>query len=98
MKKTLSAHPKTALLKRLEEFRKLNTPETTVMNYFDEKEVHPIVLSTETNTLEQVFAILLKKFGKPHNYGPSEEQLAEKKKKDAEEKVRATTREENRST
>lgn len=59
-----------------------------MLNFFDEREVHPLIVSTETNTSEMVFNILQKKIGKPHNYGPSEEQLIEMKKRQVEEKQR----------
>ena len=37
------------LTRRLAEFRSLNEEDTTVLNFFDEKEIHPEHIS-ETNT------------------------------------------------
>lgn len=76
-----------ALLKRLEDFRTANTDENTVLNFFDEREVHPLTVSTSSNTVDQAMAAMVKFIGKPHNYGPSDEQLLEMKQKDADEKV-----------
>ncbi|KAJ3152034.1 Adenylate kinase 7 [Geranomyces variabilis] len=69
-----------ALTRRLEEYRAQNTDESTVLNFFDEAEVHPVVVSTEANSLDQVLAIVTKQVGPPHNYGPTQERLAEERK------------------
>ncbi|KAJ3068775.1 Adenylate kinase 7, partial [Quaeritorhiza haematococci] len=36
-----------ALTRRLEEYRATNTDETTVLNFFDEHEIHPVVISVD---------------------------------------------------
>ena len=77
-----------ALIARIEQYRKLNNEETSVLSFFDEREVHPLTISTELNNPDQVFAAILKRVGKPHNYGPTEEQLAEMKQKQNEERRR----------
>ncbi|KAH6569550.1 hypothetical protein BASA62_004716 [Batrachochytrium salamandrivorans] len=64
-----------ALLKRLEEYRKINTDETTVLNYFDEQEIHPITLAVESIELKEVLETVTKKVGGPRNYGPSAEEI-----------------------
>ncbi|KAI8824357.1 uncharacterized protein EV422DRAFT_519852 [Fimicolochytrium jonesii] len=69
-----------ALTRRLEEYRTHNTDETTVLNFFDEAEVHPFVVSTEANGVEAVMSILTKQIGPAHNYGATIEQLAEQRR------------------
>jgi hypothetical protein len=76
-----------ALSKRLEDFRGRNTDESTVLNFFDEKEIHPMAIQVERQTTDQIMQLLYKRIGKPHNYGPSAEQIAEKKRKLRDEKV-----------
>jgi adenylate kinase len=66
------------LTKRLEEFKRNNTDESTVLNYFDEMEIHPVALSVEFNEIN-VFDQMLKTIGSPRNYGPSAEQIATEK-------------------
>jgi len=84
------------LNKRLIVFRENNTEDVTVLNYFDELEVHPRVIdmtkdkSKEAeNTVEQI----KKWVGVPRNYGATPEELAEQKKMEAERKIRVETEE-----
>ena len=65
---------------RLEEFRNDNTDENTVLNYFDELEIHPFVIPVEKQETETIMDFIKKHVGKAHNYGPSPEQLAEKRR------------------
>jgi adenylate kinase len=58
------------------------------LNFFDEKEIDTARFTGETVTGDEVLAAVTKRLGKPHNYGPSAEQLAEQKRKVAEDKVR----------
>lgn len=76
-----------AVLRRIEEYRAKNQEDNNVLNFFDERDLFPCRLSVESNTIEQVLAIMFKQIGKPHNYGPSEEQKQEKKRREAEEQV-----------
>jgi adenylate kinase len=75
------------LTKRLEEFRAKNTEENTMLNYFDENEIHPLILSIENTTEAALIAAMYKHIGKPHNYGPTPEQVAERRQKCIEERV-----------
>ncbi|KAJ3142639.1 Adenylate kinase 7 [Physocladia obscura] len=75
------------LIRRLEEFRNANTDENTVLNYFDELEIHPFSVSVRSNDSEPVFDLIRNHIGKPHNYGPTLEQL--EAKKNAEEEAKA---------
>lgn len=67
-------------LKRLAEFRAVNTDDQTVLNYFDELEVHPehVDISKDTSSnMSQVVEKIVKITGKPRNYGPTEEERME---------------------
>ncbi|KAJ3054331.1 Adenylate kinase 7 [Rhizophlyctis rosea] len=69
-----------ALVRRLEEFRTANTEENTVLNFFDEQEIHPLSISVETTDTDKLMDLIIKHVGKPHNYGPTAEQLAEERR------------------
>ncbi|KAJ3332668.1 Adenylate kinase 7 [Blyttiomyces sp. JEL0837] len=77
-----------ALTRRLEEFRNINTDENTVLNFFDEIEIHPLVISVETNNTEAVMSSVTNHLGKPRNYGPTPEQLEAKRKAQEEAEAR----------
>jgi len=83
------------LKRRLDEYRSLNTEDETVTNYFDELEIHPSFIDITQDhtpdmkqTVDKVVAIM----GKPRNYGPTPEEIAELERKaferEAEEKRR----------
>lgn len=79
------------LNRRLAEFRSLNEEDNTVLNYFDELEIHPehIDITKETNennssTIEQIIKIM----GEPRNYGPTPEELAEAEKAETEKRLK----------
>jgi adenylate kinase len=69
----------------LEDFRKNNTDELTVLNYFDELEITPIILKNEDADSNILFSRIIKEIGEPRNYGLTPEQIAIEKR-DAEEK------------
>ncbi|KAJ3118573.1 Adenylate kinase 7 [Phlyctochytrium bullatum] len=79
-----------ALVRRLEEFRSGNTEENTVLNFFDELEIHPLLISVETKSLDSILDYIIKHLGPPRNYGPSVEQIAEKKRQEEERKAKET--------
>ena len=64
------------MTKRLEDFRLNNTDESTVLNYFDELEIHPISVQVEDKDSEAIFSTMIKHVGRPHNFGPTPEKLA----------------------
>ncbi|KAI8854406.1 hypothetical protein BC829DRAFT_424481 [Chytridium lagenaria] len=68
------------LVRRLEEYRNQNTEENTVLNFFDELEIHPLIVPIESKSIEAVLEPILKHLGQARNYGPSPEQIAEKKR------------------
>ncbi|KAJ3102300.1 Adenylate kinase 7 [Phlyctochytrium planicorne] len=76
------------LVRRLEEFRSLNTEENTVLNFFDELEIHPFVIPIESKTAEFIIETVLAHLGTPRNYGPSAEQIAEKRRAEEEKKAK----------
>ncbi len=57
------------------------------MNYFDEFEVHAITLEVENKSVEYLMDKIINEVGKPHNYGPTPEEIAEKRRIEEEKKV-----------
>lgn len=52
--------------------RDRNTEENTPLQLFDEMEIHPLVISVETDTCPKMLPTIeqcLEKLGKPRNYG-----------------------------
>ncbi|XP_071503445.1 adenylate kinase 7-like [Diadema antillarum] len=77
--------------RRISEFRALNEEDTTVLNYFDELEIHPehLDITKETdaenkNLMDQ----LVKVMGNPRNYGPTEEELEEMERVETEKRLK----------
>ncbi|XP_063679451.1 adenylate kinase 7-like isoform X3 [Bolinopsis microptera] len=78
-------------LKRLAEFRAINTDDQTVLNYFDELEVHPEHLNIAADTssnMSQVMEKIVKTVGKPRNYGPTQEEQLELERLGMEKKIK----------
>jgi len=78
------------LMRRLAEFRAINTEDETVLNYFDELEIHPdhIDITQDktrkmTHTVEQIKKLM----GSPRNYGPTPEELAEMERIETEKRL-----------
>jgi adenylate kinase len=59
------------------------------LNYFDEKEIHPLCMALDNveNITELVEASIRKFIGKPHNYGPTADEIVQMKKKQEDEQV-----------
>lgn len=72
------------LIKRLDEYKK--TMENSVLNYFDENEFETIFVDDKKQEL--IMEELIKRIGKPHNYGPSLEVVEKLKKEKFEEEQR----------
>lgn len=54
------------MLRRLAEFREFNTEDNTVLNFFDELEVHPIVfdvMADESEDMQDVYKPIIKHIG-----------------------------------
>lgn len=97
------------LVRRLAEYRAINTEDETILNYFDELEFHPERIDVNNdaspmmkNTVEKVKKIM----GNHRNYGHTPEELAEmqrqeeeaRQKKEAEEKAEKERREAEEAT
>nr|XP_028572015.1 adenylate kinase 7 isoform X1 [Podarcis muralis] len=77
-------------LRSLNLFRELNTEDETVLNYFDEIEIHPqyIDVSKFEGLENRVIAKeIIKTIGEPRNYGLTDEELEEFERKQAEERL-----------
>lgn len=74
------------MVQRLSEFRKNNTEDNTLLNIFDVKEIHPLIIHSETDRQDLLLDIIYERVGEPTGYTPTEEELNAKKK--AEEKER----------
>ncbi|NXY16166.1 KAD7 kinase, partial [Atrichornis clamosus] len=77
-------------LQSLKHFRDLNTDDTTVLNYFDELEIHPqfidvAVYEDPENTL--TVPKIIKEIGEPRNYGLTDEEKKALERKAAEERL-----------
>ncbi|KAK2577085.1 hypothetical protein KPH14_005893 [Odynerus spinipes] len=86
------------MIRRLREYRERNTDDNTPLQFFDEMEVHPLIIPIEDDICPDMFPTIyqcLKKLGAPRNYGltPAEareaQERADARKKAAEEAARA---------
>nr|XP_021530884.1 adenylate kinase 7 isoform X5 [Aotus nancymaae] len=77
-------------LQALSNYRDINLEDETVLNYFDEIEIHPIHIDVgKLEDAQNRLAIkqLIKEIGEPQNYGLTDEEKAEKEWKAAEERL-----------
>ncbi|XP_047594311.1 adenylate kinase 7 isoform X2 [Lutra lutra] len=77
-------------LRALSNYRDLNTEDETVINYFDEIEIHPIHIDVgKLEDPQNRLAIkqLIKEIGEPRNYGLTDEEKAEEERRAAEERL-----------
>ncbi|XP_032919807.1 adenylate kinase 7 isoform X3 [Catharus ustulatus] len=77
-------------LQNLRRFRKLNTDDITVLNYFDELEIHPqfidiAVYEDSENSL--TVPKIIKEIGEPRNYGLTDEEKEALERQAAEERL-----------
>ncbi|XP_068110888.1 adenylate kinase 7 [Hyperolius riggenbachi] len=71
-------------------FRELNTEDETVLNYFDEAEIHPLhidVSKDEDPLYRDVLKQIRKAVGEPRNYGLTSEEQAEMEFREAEQSL-----------
>merc|ERR1719354_91598 len=69
----------------------LNVQDETVLNYYDELEVHPITININESMDESYSSVLTHVshiVGNPRNYGPTKEELEEEELRRCEEKMR----------
>ncbi|KAI4491601.1 hypothetical protein M0804_002993 [Polistes exclamans] len=79
------------MIRRLKEYRERNTDDNTPLQFFDEIEVHPLIISIENDICPDMFPTIyqcLKKLGAPKNYGLTPEE-AEEAQRDADAKKKA---------
>ncbi|XP_055412193.1 adenylate kinase 7 isoform X4 [Bubalus kerabau] len=77
-------------LRALSNYRDVNTEDETVLNYFDELEIHPVHIDVgRLEDAQNRLAIkqLIKEVGEPRNYGLTDEEKAEEERKAAEERL-----------
>ncbi|NXF91297.1 KAD7 kinase, partial [Eubucco bourcierii] len=77
-------------LQSLSLFREFNTDDTTVLNYFDELEIHPQFIDvSKFEDPENRFILkeIIKEIGEPRNYGLTDEEKEELEHKAAEERI-----------
>ncbi|KAM6464225.1 adenylate kinase 7 isoform 2-T2 [Liasis olivaceus] len=77
-------------LRSLSLFRELNSEDETVLNYFDEIEIHPQYIDvSKFEGLENrvITKEIIKNIGEPRNYGMTEEEREEFERKEAEERL-----------
>ncbi|KAJ3325909.1 Adenylate kinase 7 [Boothiomyces sp. JEL0866] len=72
-----------------DEFRKNNTDELTVLNYFDELETSPVILQVELLETSQIIEQIEKELGEPRNYGLTPEQIAAERREAEQAKLKA---------
>ncbi|KAF5900298.1 adenylate kinase 7-like, partial [Clarias magur] len=83
-------------LQRLFLFREANSEEATVLDYFDELEVHPehiVINSVNDAENEAVIKAIIEVVGGAKNYGPTPEEQEELEREEAAEKQRRLTQE-----
>ncbi|NXS80562.1 KAD7 kinase, partial [Erpornis zantholeuca] len=77
-------------LQSLKLFRKLNTDDTTVLNYFDELEIHPHFIDVAVyEDFENRLTVpkIIKEIGEPRNYGLTDEEKEILERQAAEERL-----------
>ncbi|RMB98766.1 hypothetical protein DUI87_24985 [Hirundo rustica rustica] len=77
-------------LQSLKRFRKLNTADTTVLNYFDELEIHPQLIDIavyEDSENSLTVSKIIKEIGEPRNYGLTDEEKEALERQAAEERI-----------
>lgn len=69
------------LTRRLKWFRDNNSEENTVLNFFDKNDALPLPLQAD-EPLNSLLAQVQKYVGKPHNYGPTKEEIELKERQE----------------
>ncbi|XP_050830646.1 adenylate kinase 7 isoform X5 [Serinus canaria] len=83
-------------LEILKRFRKINTDDVTVLNYFDELEIHPHFIDVAVyEDFENRLTVskIIKEVGEPRNYGLSDEEKEALERQAAEERLVKETKE-----
>nr|XP_009673899.1 PREDICTED: adenylate kinase 7 [Struthio camelus australis] len=77
-------------LRSLNLFRELNTEDETVLNYFDELEIHPQIIDVakfEDPENRIIVKEIIREIGEPRNYGLTDEEKEKLERKAAEERL-----------
>ncbi|NXB78390.1 KAD7 kinase, partial [Donacobius atricapilla] len=77
-------------LQSLKHFRRLNTDDMTVLNYFDELEIHPQFIDIavyEDSENRLTVSKIIKEIGEPRNYGLTDEEKKVLERQAAEERI-----------
>lgn len=85
------------LLRRLAQYRADNSEDETVLNYFDELEIHPEHFDAAKDTTEDMKWTaneIVRILGEPRNYGPTPEEIEEQKRVAMEARLRQEREEE----
>ncbi|XP_071878435.1 adenylate kinase 7 [Bombus fervidus] len=80
------------MMRRLKEYRKRNTDDNTPLNFFDEIEIHPLIIDVEDDVCPDMFPTIyqcLQRVGPPRNYGLTAEETRNARER-AEAEARAT--------
>ncbi|KAK2878932.1 hypothetical protein Q8A67_019723 [Cirrhinus molitorella] len=78
-------------LRRLANFRERNVEDETLLNYFEDLEIHPEHLEITSNDDNEYLLIIekiCKKVGKPKNYGTILDEVEEEERRQAEQQLR----------
>ncbi|CAH1792741.1 unnamed protein product [Owenia fusiformis] len=79
------------LSRRLALYREVNTEDETVLNYFDELEIHPEkmdIVKDASDMCKDTVEKIKKIMGEPRNYGPTPEELEEMRRKEEEARLK----------
>ncbi|XP_043799816.1 adenylate kinase 7-like [Apis laboriosa] len=82
------------MIRRLKEYRKRNTDENTPLQFFDEIEIHPLIIDIEEDDCPDMFPTVyqcLERIGPPRNYGLSAEEARNARKRAEVEALEAET-------
>ncbi|KAM9432425.1 adenylate kinase 7 isoform 1-T1 [Salvelinus alpinus] len=78
-------------LRRLARFRESNVDDETVLNYFEELDIHPEHIEITSSDDQEYLVVterIIKSVGKPKNYGPSSQELEEEERRSADRRLR----------
>lgn len=69
--------PEEVFIKKLEDFRMVNTDDATILNFFDEHEIHALSVNAEESG-DVIFGHIVGHVGNARNYGPSKDEIRKK--------------------
>ncbi|XP_020343290.1 adenylate kinase 7 [Oncorhynchus kisutch] len=78
-------------LRRLARFRESNVEDETVLNYFEELDIHPEHIEITSSDDQEYLVVterIIKSVGKPKNYGPTSQELEEEERRSADRRLR----------